>query len=155
MTLRKFLVIVIALLVVLVIALGVTSIDHPIILKWVTGSASHHGKPIPASVYSNGKPNDHIKVFYTDKENNYLLSLADGSSDLPNFINVDLNEKMIAVPVDSEKGFDLIGGHLFQSKTAELKRVTFDAQVVFSDQQIKFKMPPNKFDLDSIRIVFL
>jgi len=37
--------------------------NHPIILKWVTGSARYNGKPIQAKVYTNGQVNCHIKVF--------------------------------------------------------------------------------------------
>jgi hypothetical protein len=77
MTLRNVLKIVFGLLLLFAVAVGLTSINHPIILKWVTGSARHHGKPMQATVYTNGQVNDNIKVFYTDEANNYLLSLAE------------------------------------------------------------------------------
>ena len=96
MTLRKLLKIVFGLLILFAVAIGLTSINHPIILKWVTGSARHFGKPIPATVYTNGQVNDHIKVFYTDEPNNYLLSLTVYDSlGMVIFLNIDLNEKWI------------------------------------------------------------
>ena len=164
MTLRKFLKIVSGLLILFVLAVGLTSINHPIILKWVTGSARHHGKPIPATIYTNGQVNDHIKVFYTDKANNYLLSLTgyDSLGELK-FISIDLNEKWIGRPVGTSKhDYDFIAGHLFQSETGghfapfqdDKKGFNFDPQLSFTDKQIKFNMPPNKLKFDSVRIKF-
>lgn len=160
---HKFLKIVFGLLILFVVVVGLTSINHPIILKWVTGSAKHHGKPIPATVYTNGLVNNHIKVFYTDEANNYLLSLTeyDNSGQLK-FINIDLNEKWIGRPVGTSKNdYHFIAGHLFQSETAghfspfqdQVKGFNFDPQLSFSDKQIKFNMPPNRLKLDSIRII--
>jgi hypothetical protein len=163
MTLRKLLKIVFGLLILLAVAVGLTSINHPIILKWVTGSAKHHGKPIPATVYTDGQVNNHIKVFYTDEVNNYLLSLKEyGSLGKLKFINIDLNEKWIGRPVGTSKNdYDFIGGHLFQSETGghfspfqdDMKGFNFDPQLTFTDGQIKFNMPPNKLKFDSLRII--
>ena len=162
MTLRKFLKIVSGLLLLLAVAVGLTAINHPIILKWVTGSAKHHGKSIPATVYANGQVNNHINIFYTDEANSYLVSLAEyDSSGMLNFIYIDLNKKWIGRPVATSKNdYDLIAGHLFESKTAgqflpfqdDRKVGNFEPQLSFTDKQIKFNMPPNKSKLDSIRI---
>jgi hypothetical protein len=162
MTLRNLLKIVLALLILCVAAVGLTSLKHPIILKWVTGSAMHHGKPIPAIVYTNGQVNDKIKVFYTDEENNYLLSLAEyDSSGMLKFLNINLNKKWIGRPVGMSKNdYDLIAGHLFQSETGahfspfqdNEKGVGFDPELSFTDRQIQFNLPPNKLKFDSIRI---
>ena len=162
MTLRKLLKILLGLLLVLAVAIGLTSIKHPIILKWVTGSAIHFGKPIPAKVYTNGQVNEHIKVFYTDEPDNYLLSLvAYDSLGMLKFININLNEKWIGSAVGTTNNdYDLIAGHLFLSKTAahfspfqgDMKDFAFDPQLLFTDKQIKFHMPPNKSKFDSIRI---
>ena len=162
MTLRKFLKIVLGLLILFAVAVGLTSINHPIILKWVTGSARHFGKPIPATVYTNGQVNDHIKVFYTDEPNNYLLSLTEyDSSGMLKFININLNEKWIGRPVGTSKNdHDFIAGHLFLSEAGEdfspiqvdMKGFNFDPQLSFTDRQIKFNMPPNKLSFDSLRI---
>jgi hypothetical protein len=163
MTIRKLLKIILGLLIVFGVAVGLTSINHPIILKWVTGSARHHGKPIPATVYTNGQVNDRIKVFYTDEANNYLLSLAEyeGSGKL-RFININLDEKWIGKPVGmSENDYDFIAGHLFQSEEGghfspfqdDMNSFNFDPQLSFTDRQIKFNMPPNKLRFDSVRII--
>jgi hypothetical protein len=162
MTLRNLLKIVFGLLVLFAVAVGLTSISHPIILKWVTGSARHFGKPISATVYANGQVNDHIKVFYTDEPDNYLLSLAEyDSSGVLKFININLNEKWIGGPVGmSENDYDFIAGHLFLSKTGlqffpfqdNMNGFDFDAQLSFTNRQIKFNMPPNKFKFDTISI---
>ena len=163
MILRKVLKIVLGLLILIVVAVGLTSINHPIILKWVSGTARHHGKPIPATIYSNGQVNDRIKVFYTDEANRYLLSLAAyDSSEMLKFINIDLKEKWIGRPVATSKNdYDLIAGHLFQSETGsqftpfedDIKGFNFDPQLTFTGKQVKFNLPPNKLRLDSIRII--
>ena len=163
MILRKVLKIVLGLLILIAVAVGLTSINHPIILKWVSGTASHHGKPIPATIYSNGQVNDRIKVFYTDEANRYLLSLeAYDSSEMLKFINIDLKEKWIGKPVATSKNdYDLIAGHLFQSETGsqftpfedDIKGFNFDPQLTFTGKQVKFNLPPNKLRLDSIRII--
>jgi hypothetical protein len=162
MTLRRLLKIVSGLLILLAVAVGLTSIDHPIILKWVSGSARHFGKPMAATVYTNGHVNHHMKVFYSDNPNNYILSLrAYDSSGMMNFYSIDLNGKWIGRPVGmTKKDYDFIGGHLFLSETGErflpfqdeVKGFNFDPEFSIDDRQIKFNMPPNKFKFDSVRI---
>ena len=162
MRLRNFLKIIFGLLILFAVAVGLTSINHPIILKWVTGSARHFGKPIPATVYINGQVNDRINVFYTDEPNNYLLSLAEYDSlEMLNFLNIDLEEKWIGRSVGMSKSdYDFIAGHLFLSETGQhftpfqddMKGFNFDPQLLFTDRQIKFNMPPNKLKFDSVRI---
>ena len=162
MILRKLIKIVFGLLILFAVAVGLTSINHPIVLKWVTGSARHHGKPIPATVYTDGRMNDKIKVFYTDEPNNYLLSLAEYDSlGKLIFININLNEKWIGRPVGTSKNdYDIIAGHLFQSETGrrfspfqdEVTGFDIDPQLSFTDKQIKFNMPPKKLKFDSVRI---
>src|SRR3712207_2640497 len=99
MKLSKLLKIVFGLLALLAVAVGLTSINHPIILKWVTGAARHHGKPMPATVYINGQVDNHIKVFYTDEPDSYLVSLtAHNPTGKAQIINIDLAEKWISVP---------------------------------------------------------
>ncbi len=128
----------------------------------MAGAAKHHGKPMPATVYANGQLNDHIKVFYTDDANNYLVCLTESDSlGMLEFINIDLNKKWLGRPVaTSKKDYDLIAGHLFQSETGahfsplqDNKGLNFDPQLTVTDRQIKFNMPPNKLKLDSVRII--
>jgi hypothetical protein len=162
MTLRKLLIIVCALLILLAVTIGLTSINHPIILKWVTGSARHFGKPISATVYTNGQINDHIKVFYSDEPNNYLVSLTEYDTlGLFKFLHINLSEKWIGRPVGmSENDYDFIGADLFLTESGQnftpfkddLKGSSFDSQLSFADRQIKFNMPPNELMLDSVRV---
>jgi hypothetical protein len=162
MTLRKLLIIVFALLILLAVTVGLTSINHPIILKWVTGSARHFGKPISAIVYTNGQLNEDIKVFYTDEPNEYLLSFTEyDSSGLLKFLHINLNEKSIGRPIEmSEDDYDFIGADLFLSERGEqfsplqddTKGSDFDPHLSFIDRTIKFNVPPNKLKLDSVRI---
>jgi hypothetical protein len=162
MTLRKVLKILAGLLISFAVAVGFISIDHPIILKWVTGTARHHGSAMPAIVYTNGKVNEHVKVFYTDDPNSYLLSLAEyDSSGVLKFLNINLAEKWIGRPaVTSKNDYDLIGGHLFQSEAGGhftpiqrgLTGFTFDPAIAFKGRQIKFLLPLSQSKLDSVRI---
>lgn len=169
MTLRKLLKIVVGLLLIFAVAIGLSSINHPIILKWLSGSARRIGKPIQAIVYTDGQINNDIKVFHVDKywgsseiANNYLLSLTDYDTlGMLKFFNINLNEKWIGRPVGtSNKDYDFIAGHLFQSETGghftpfqdDMKGFNFDPQLSFTDRQIKFSVPPNKLRFDSVRI---
>jgi len=163
LTLRKLLKIVIGLLILFAVAVGLISINHPIILKWVTGSARHHGKPIPATVYINGQVNEHTKVFYTDEPNNYLINFTElDSLGIRSFFNINVEEKWIGIPVGNGKNdYDYIGGHLFQSETGghfspfehDMKGFGFDPQLSFTNRQIKFTVPASRFKFDSVRIV--
>ena len=162
MTLRKLIKIIFGLLILFAVAIGLTSISHPIILKWVTGSAKHHGKPMSATVFINGEVTNDIKVFYTDEANNYLLSLTEYDSlGTLKFIHINLNEKWIGRSVETSKNVnDIIAGHLFQSETEahfspfqdNVKGINFDPQLSFTERQIKFNIPPNKLKFDSVRI---
>ena len=169
MTLRKLLKIVVGLLLLVVVVVGLSSINHPIILKWLVGSAKHIGKPIQATVYTDGQVNNDIKVFHVDKywgsnekANNYLLSLVEFDSlGMLKFFNINLNEKWIGIPVATSKdSYDFIEGHLVQSETGGhftpfqdgMKGFNFDPELSFTDKQIKFNMPPGKLSFDSVRI---
>src|SRR5690606_30610724 len=102
----KILKIVVVLLILFAVVVGLTSFNHPILLKWLSGSARHIGKPIQANVYTDGRINNDIKVFHIDKywnsdqkANNFLLSLRDYDSlGMLKYININLNEKWIGSP---------------------------------------------------------
>ena len=155
--------ILVGLLILLAVAIGLTSINHPIILKWVTGSAKHHGKPIPAAIYTNGQVNEKVKVFYSDEPNNYIVSLAEyDRSAMFKFFNINIAEKWIGRPVATSKNnYDLIAVHLFQSETGahfspfqdDMNGFNFDPQLSFTNKEIKFKMPPGQIHFYSIRII--
>ena len=159
----------VGLLLVLIAVVGLLYKTHPIILKWLYGSARSIGKPFQATVYTNGHVNYGIKVFHVDKywdsnekADGYILSLAEFDSlGTLKFFNIDLKEKWIGRPVGtSNKNYDFIAGHLFQSETGghfspfqdDMKGFNFDPQLSFTDRQIKFYVPPNKLKFDSVRI---
>jgi hypothetical protein len=169
MMLRKLLKIVVGLFILFAVAVGMISINHPIILKWLTGSARHVGKPIQVTVYTDGKMNKDIQVFHIEKywgsnqkANNYLVSLTDyDSSPMLKYFNINLNEKWIGTPSGTSLAdYDLLAGHLFQSETGGLftpfqdgmKGFNFDPQLSFTDRQIIFNMPPKNLKFDSVRI---
>lgn len=169
MILRKIIKIVVGLLLLFAVAVGLISTSHPIILKWVTNSARLIGRPIQATVYTNGKVNSGIRVFHIDKywgsnakANNYLISLAEYDSiGRLKFFNINLNENWIGSPVGTSKNdYDFIAGYLFQSETGgdfipfqdDIKGFGIDPQLSFIDRQIKFNMPQNKLGIDSVRI---
>ena len=169
MTLLKLIKILAGLLLIFIVAVGLISINHPIILKWLSGTARHIGRPVTATVYTDGEINHDIKVFHVDKywgsgekANNYLLSLTEYDSlGRLRFLNINLNEKWIGRPVGtSKKDYDFIAGHLFQSETGghfapfqdNMKGFNFDPQLSFTDRQIRFNVLPNTLKFDSVRI---
>lgn len=60
---RKLLRAVFGLLLIFAIAVGLTAVNHPIILKWLSGSARLVGRPTNATVYTDGQVNTDIKFF--------------------------------------------------------------------------------------------
>src|ERR1051326_6671617 len=159
MTPRKFLKVIVTLLLIVAVAIALTSINHPIILKLLTGTARVIGRPVNATIYTNGQVNHGIKVFHTDKywgidkkANNYILSLTEYDSfGMLKFFNINLDEKWIGRPVSTAKpDYDFIMGRLLQSETGghfapfehQEKGFDFDPQLLFTDKQIKFNVPP-------------
>jgi hypothetical protein len=143
--------------------------SHPIILKWINGSARIIGKPIDATVYTNGKVNNGIKVYRVEnaywnnvRTNDYLISLTEFDKyAMLKFINIDLTEKWIGRPVGtSNDDYDIVNGNLYQSDVGgyftdfrnDMKGYNFNPQLTFTDHQIRFNMPPNQLKFDSIRI---
>ena len=77
---------------------ALTAINHPIILKWVTGSARIIGKPINATVYTNGQINHGIKVYHVDKywngkDADYYILYAANAADNSKLKFFSLNRK--------------------------------------------------------------
>ncbi len=165
----KLLKIFITLLVIFAVTVWLISRAHPIILKWVIGSARDIGKPVNATVYTNGKESPDIKVYKVDnaywdgeKTNDYVLSLNEFDVEgMLKFINIDLKEKWVGRPICTNTDcYDFINGYLFQSETGgrfadfrdDMKGYNFNPQLNFTKKRIKFNVPPNQLKFDSIRI---
>ena len=171
MTFRKLFKILVGLFLFFAVVVGLIYKSHPIILKWLDGSARLIGKPIQATVYTNGEVNIDIKVFLVvkywdsnEKTDNYILSLREFDSlGMLKFFSIDLKEKWIGRPVGtSNYDYDFVFGCLFQSETGghfipfqeDVKGFNFDPQLSFTDRQIKFNVPPKLLKFDSVRIEF-
>jgi hypothetical protein len=172
MTLRKLLKIIVGLLFIFAVVVGLTSINHPIILKWLSASARLIGKPVAATVYANGQVNSDIKIFHVDKywdgtqADYYLIhfSFAD-TKDTREIISINKKDKYVGRPSSTnKKEYDKIFGRLFQGEvggkftsfTDHMKGYDFDPQLSFTDKTIILKIPSSakEFKCDSLRIEF-
>ena len=171
MTLRKLLKILAGLLLIFVVAVGLISINHPIILKWLSGTARHIGKPISSTVYTNGIANPDIKIFHVDKYWNgekadyFLLYTPYADKSRLKFFSLNRKDNYAGSPTSTNiRDYDVIAGHLFQSETGakftpftdEMKGFDFDPKLTFTDNHITINIPPTekKLKCDSIRIEF-
>jgi hypothetical protein len=144
---------------------------HPIILKWMTGSAKVIGWPVRASVYADGKIDKKIRVFHSDKylnNNNadyfILYILSPYLYKTKHIISLDIRDKYAGVPsVTDKNSFDLVFGLLFQSETGtqfsdfrdEAKGYGFDPHMDISAKTIRFNLPSKqKPGVSMIRIEF-
>lgn len=161
MIVAKILKVFFGLFTVIAVAIGFTSINHPIILGWVTGSVRHFGAPISATVYANGKVNEQSKVFYTDEPNNYLLALPLNDNIGFEFLTIDVEKKRIGGSAGiTPDDYDFIGGHLFQRKAVEHypdvqslgKDFNPELELSADEKQIRFNMPVGESRFDSLRI---
>ena len=169
MTIRKLLQILVALLLIFVVAVGLISINHPIIIKWLSGTARHIGKPITATVYTNGQINNDIKVFHVDKywkggrADYYIIYVPYADKSRLKFFSLNKKDNYAGCPVSTNiRDYDLIAGHLFQSEVGahftpfsdDMKGFDFDPHLSFSNKQINLNIPATVKELrcDSIRI---
>jgi hypothetical protein len=146
--------------------------NHPIILKWLVGSARMIDKPIDATVFTNGHINNTIRVYPVEntysnnkKSGGYLLSLQEFDVEGKlKFIYIDLSEKWkwVGRPIGTSiNDYDIISGRLFQSEVGghfatfqdDMKGYDFNPNLTFTKKEIKFNTPPDELKFDSIRIV--
>jgi len=158
------------LLFILTVTIALISINHPIFLKWLSGSARLIGKPTDAVVYCNGQVNADIKVyhvykyFYATMAEYYLVHFANGDTlEGRSVIAIYENENIVGTPSGrSKRDYDIIFGRLFQSETGgkfsdfknDMKGYNFDPELSFTGNTIKLKLPPGarEFKCDSLRI---
>jgi hypothetical protein len=171
--LRKLLKLLTGLTLILALLIGVASINHPIILKWLTGSARLIGKPIKAIIYTNGKANNEIEAYKVEtywngeKANYYLLHFVYADTkETSEVISLNLKDNYAGKPSSTnKKDYDIILGLLFQSEvgakfskfTDDIKGYGFDPKLTFTQKQINLNIPTSaiKFKCDSIRVDFL
>jgi len=170
MTHRKLLKALIGLLLIFAVALGLTSISHPIILKWLSGSARLVGKPTDATVYTDGQVNNHVKVFYVNKYWNgepadyYILYFPYADNSRLQILSLNRKDNYAGGPSSTNiQDYDIVAGHLFQSEVGAkftpmqdgMKGYNFNPQLVFSQRQITLTIPPAAKELkcDSVRVV--
>ena len=144
---------------------------HPIVLKWMTGSARVIGLPVRTSVYADGIIDKRIKVFHCDKywdggkADYYILYLLSPYSfKTKHIMSVNIPGKFAGVPTATNKvAFDLVFGILFQSETGtqfsdfrdDTRGYGFDPELDISGKTIRFNLPSNqKPGTSLIRIEF-
>ena len=155
----------------LIFAIGarVVYIQHPILFKF-PGSAKIIGKPISATVYTNGHIDTSIKVYQPkvwgggtkSNGNAFLLNLKEFDADgMLKYVYVDLDSKWIGRPVSTNiADCDFVNGNLIQGDVGahfvdfrdDMKGYDFDPKLNFSAREIKFNMPPKILKYDSVRI---
>jgi hypothetical protein len=152
-----------------IIVLGAVYYSHPILLKWVTGTAWYVGKPVIATVYTDGRLNNSIKVYHNSKAangglpNDYLLVLAEPDrAGMLKYINLNLDEKWIGRPVStSQKDYDVINGSLYQSEMGshfadfkdDMKGYNFNPHLYHSGDTIRFAVPPAQLKFNTVLIL--
>ncbi len=151
--------------------IGFLSKDHPIILKWLTGSARIIGQPIEAEVFTDGQLNSQIKVFPAQSawlesdEIAYLILYFphQKQAESRQVLCIHLGESYVAMPNSHKKDYDLVLGRLLESETGGKTMVSFqdgaksfgfDPQLRVQEKRITFQLPPSleDYNCDSIRI---
>ncbi len=171
MIIRKLYKVVIGLLLIFAVAIGLTSISHPIVLKWLLGSARLIGRPTHATVYTDGQVNTDIKVFHVDKYWNgepadyYILYFPYDDDSRLKMLSLNRKDNYVGEASSTNKqDYDIIAGNLFQSEVGakftpiqdDIKGFNHDPKLAFSERQIRLKIPPTAKELkcDSLRLVF-
>lgn len=167
---RKILKIFVGLLFIFAIAGCLISISHPIILKWLSGTATYIGKPISATVYANGEINLEIEVFRVNSHWNkkkteyYLLHfLYADTKETRKIICINPEYNFVGRPSSTNKReYDKVYGILFQGEVGskfnsfmdDIKGYNFDPQLKTTKRTIKLNIPPDakEFKCDSLRI---
>ena len=159
MTIRKLLQILVALLLIFVVAVGLISINHPIIIKWLSGTARHIGKPITATVYTNGQINNDIKVFHVDKywkggrADYYIIYVPYADKSRLKFFSLNKKDNYAGCPVSTNiRDYDLIAGHLFQFEDRRFRRGADRFVAVHGARRQEDRVPDAAFGPNDERI---
>lgn len=170
MTLRKLSRVIVGLLIIFAVIVGLTSISHPIVLKWLAGSARLVGRPTNAIVYTDGQVNKNIKVYHVDKYWNgeaadyYILYFPYTDNSKLKILSLNRQDNYAGGPSSTNvRDYDNVAGLLFQSEVGarftplqnDIKGFNHDPQLAFTDGQITLTVPPTAKELkcDSIRVM--
>jgi hypothetical protein len=147
-----------------------TCLKHPILLKWLSGSARQLGRPIHSVVYRNGAVDKKVKLFHVnyywggEPADYYLLYFTDSKNSRLKVIS--LNRKDIYAGVSAAtniRDYDLVGGVLFQSEVGsnfmtfqhDLKGFNYDPEIRFEGKKILLNVPSEAgLNRDSLRVSF-
>ena len=168
---RKFSRVIVGLLLVFAVIVGMISIKHPIILKWLSGSARIIGSPTRAKVYTDGQYNADIKVYHVstywggEPADYYILHFPYANKSRLKFLGINKKDNYAGGPSATNiDDYDNVDGLLFQSEVGsnftpmqnDIKGFNFDPQLVFVERQITLNIPTTAKELkcDSLRIVF-
>ncbi|MEO7213757.1 hypothetical protein [Mucilaginibacter sp.] len=134
---------------------------HPILLSLALGTARSLGKPIPASVYTDGRLDKGILV-YRDKDNGYVLSLKDFDNDgMLHYIQIHTKENWVGRPVGSNiECYDVIGARLIQSEVGQnsvdfkddMKGFDMDPHLTVAGNTIAFTVPYRYLKYNMIKV---
>jgi hypothetical protein len=161
---------IVGLFILIAVIVGSAAISHPIILKLITGSARLIGRPINATVYTNGRLNSDVQVFHVNKYWNgqsadyYILYFPYAENSRLRFLSLNRKDNFVGVPSSTNrKDYDIVAGVLLQSEVGahftpiqdSIKGFSYEPYVQFSDSGITLTMPPTARDLksDSLRVV--
>lgn len=143
--------------------------NHPILLRWMVGSARSVGKPLDLSLYTNGQPNQNVKVFRVESywdgapAHQYVLYFPSGK--FRNVIIVNMDYSFVASPsCTAVDCYDIVRGRLFQSEVGAHfsdyrgeKGYHFDPRLAVSPSGFNFILPPSQaseLGCDSVRVKF-
>ena len=148
---------------ILIFAFIILANQEPLLIKFLIGTAQNLGKPIDAKVYTNGKLDKKIYVYY--HKNQYVL-FKKIDVDYNEVVGINMKYNYAGIPVcGSIDSYKLYGKILLQSECGvrfvsfsneEKMGEAFDPELTTSVKLIKFKLPPDwrYFDCDSVMIEF-
>ena len=163
--------IIIGVFLIIILVIGITAFNHPIILKWLVGSARIIGRSTNAIVYTNGVVNNDVKVFHVKKSwdgtltDYFLLYFPDAIDSRLQYLCVHKKAKYAGGASSTNiRDYDMIGGLLFQSEVGGQftpmqhpeKGFNFDPELVFNENQFTLNIPPkkNRLKFDSLRVLY-
>jgi hypothetical protein len=156
---------------IMTISAAIIACNHPIFLKWLSGTAKIIGKPISSKVLMNDNINQQIRVyelheFAKEKELKSLIIYYPHSriDETRRVLFIQLNGNYISRPCTNKSCFDDIFGYLFMDEVAsnsivpfqnDIKGFAFDPRLDQSIGKIKFIMPQalrHDYEADSLTI---